>query len=46
MRRRMWTFVHNAIARPLLGISGRPWATRFHDWTARRAWGCVDGEPD
>ena len=33
--KRFWFIVHNAVAHPLL-ITGREWATKFHDWTAER----------
>ncbi len=32
-----WQLVHNLVAHPLL-LTGKPWATRFHGWTAARAW--------
>jgi hypothetical protein len=35
MKRWLWFAVHNAVAHPLL-LTGRGWATRFHDWTAEK----------
>lgn len=36
---RYWALVHDAIAHPLMALSGyRSWAVRFHDWTSYRAW--------
>lgn len=35
---RLWHFVHNVVAHPVLGFTGdAPFAVRFHDYTARRA---------
>lgn len=35
----MWCFIHNAVAHPLLAITGNArWAEGFHDWTAEKAW--------
>lgn len=37
--RQTFNFLHNCIAHPLLFWSGEAhWATRFHDWTAQKAW--------
>lgn len=34
-----FSFLHNCIAHPLLFWSGEArWVTRFHDWTAKKAW--------
>jgi hypothetical protein len=36
---RKWAMVHDAIAHPLMALSGYSrWALRFHDWTSRKAW--------
>lgn len=33
----VWTFIHNAVAHPMIAFPYRPrWAVRFHDWTAER----------
>ena len=32
---KLWWVIHNLVAHPLL-VTGCPWATRFHDWTAER----------
>ena len=34
----MWSLIHNCAAHPLLATGAR-WATRFHDWTADKAFG-------
>jgi len=34
-RRRMWSWVHNLVAHPLL-VTRAAWATRLHDYTATR----------
>lgn len=36
-REKVWCFIHNAIAHPLLVFEGA-WSDRFHDWTADKAW--------
>lgn len=36
---RFWEFVHNTVAHPLMALSlNSGWSSRFHDWTADRAW--------
>lgn len=38
MKTKIWFFVHNAIAHPLLCLSNRidSWPGKFHDWTAEK----------
>ncbi|MCY1441383.1 hypothetical protein D9M71_576960 [compost metagenome] len=34
-----WAFLHDAVAHPLMSISGySKWSLRFHNYTSRRAW--------
>lgn len=35
---RVWRFIHNAIAHPLMVVLPERWGTWIHDETARRAW--------
>lgn len=38
-QRLLWALVHDAIAHPLMALSGYArWALAFHDWTSRHAW--------
>lgn len=40
MRKGFWSFVHNVIAHPLMGLSfNSQWSNKFHDWTAELAFG-------
>lgn len=35
----LWAFIHDAIAHPLMALTGYSrWALRFHDYTSHRAW--------
>ena len=41
--RPVWAFLHDAVAHPLLALTGcAHWAVRFHDWTSRLSY---DGNP-
>ncbi|MBZ4373267.1 hypothetical protein [Corallococcus sp. AS-1-6] len=37
LRARLWRFVHNVIAHPLMEALPEAWGDALHDWTARRA---------
>lgn len=38
--KKFWTIIHNAVAHPLMAITGdSAWSLRFHSWTADKAWG-------
>lgn len=37
--RLLWAVLHDAVAHPVLALSGySQWAMRFHDFTSRKAW--------
>jgi len=36
MNTKIWRFIHNAIAHPLLAFGSTKWNERFHDWTAAK----------
>ena len=36
---RIWQFVHNVIAHPLMELLPESLGTRFHDWTGEKAFG-------
>lgn len=41
-----WAIVHDAVAHPLMALSGYAhWAIRFHNWTGRRAWKPLHRQP-
>jgi len=34
-----WAFIHDALAHPLMALTGYSgWALAFHNYTSRRAW--------
>ncbi|WP_158627678.1 hypothetical protein [Corallococcus sp. AB038B] len=37
LRARLWRFVHNVVAHPLMEVLPEAWGDALHDWTARRA---------
>jgi hypothetical protein len=37
MTKRLWMFVHNVVAHPLMEVLPRRWGDAFHDWTAKKA---------
>ena len=40
MKSKIFSIMHNVVAHPVVGLFPvATWAQRFHDWTARRAWG-------
>lgn len=37
--RAVWAFLHDAVAHPLLALTGcANWAVRFHEWTSRKSY--------
>lgn len=43
---RGWALLHDAVAHPVMALSGYAgWAVRFHQWTGRRAWRPMHGLP-
>lgn len=38
MNPKIWEFIHNAVAHPLMAFSGNSvWSNTFHDYTANKA---------
>lgn len=37
MKRRLWRFVHNVVAHPLMEVLPDRWGDALHDWTATKA---------
>lgn len=45
-QRLLWAVVHDALAHPLMALTGYCAASlRFHDWTSHRAWPRQEPEP-